>query len=75
MSKYEVVKGGEAIVLPYIQSLKTKGAVASLSCCDCGLVHTVVIVPLKTRAKLYLWRDNRATANVRRSKKFRGKLK
>ena len=41
----------------------------NLACCDCGLVHNIAFVPLKTRLKAYFWRDNRRTANHRRAKK------
>jgi len=68
MAKFEDVIEGEPITLPYVQALKTKGARMNFACCDCGLVHNVVFVPLKTRLKLYFWRDNRRTANRRRGK-------
>lgn len=70
MTKYKSAKNGEAIILLYTQALKTKGAAMNFSCCDCGLTHRIVIIPLKTRAKVYFWRDNRATANTRRSKRL-----
>lgn len=70
MSIYKPVRDGEAITLLYGQALKTKGARMNFSCCDCGLTHTIVIIPLKTRAKVYFWRRNRTTANIRRGKKF-----
>lgn len=69
MSKFEDIKDGEAITLYYWQVLKKKGANMNFCCCDCGLVHNIVFVPLRTRIKLYFWRDNRRTANRRRRKK------
>lgn len=75
MRKYKSTRDGEAIALLYKQAYKHKGAAMNFSCCDCGLVHKIVILPLKTRAKIYFWRDNRATANIRRSKKFNQALK
>jgi len=70
-SKFIAIKDGEAVTLPYVQALKTKGANMNFACCDCGLVHNVVFIPLKTRIKLYLWRDNRRTANRRRRRRRR----
>ncbi len=69
VSKFEDVIEGEPITLEYAQALKTKGANMNLACCDCGLVHNIVFIPLKTRMKIYFWRDNRRTANRRRRKK------
>ncbi len=69
MSKFKDIKDGEAVTLHYWQALKTKGTKMNFCCCDCGLVHNVVFVPLKTRLKVYFWRDNRRTANRRRRKK------
>ena len=69
MSKFKNIVDGEPITLKYVQALKTKGANMDFACCDCGLVHNIVFIPLKTRIKLYFWRDNRRTANRRRAKK------
>lgn len=68
MSKYKQRKNGEPITLLYQQAFGQKGARMNFCCCDCGLVHQVAIVPLRTRVKLYFWRENRATANTRRRK-------
>ena len=68
MGIYKQVYDGDPITLKYSQAHKTKGAVHNMACCDCGLVHKIVYVPLKTRLKIYCWRDNRQTANHRRSK-------
>lgn len=70
MSKFQNIQDGQTITLEYVQALKTKGATMNFACCDCGLVHTIVFIPLKTRLKLYFWRDNRRTANRRRRKDF-----
>ena len=67
-TKFTDTKSGEPVTLRYVQALKTKGANMNFACCDCGLVHNVVFIPLKTRIKIYFWRDNRRTANVRRGK-------
>jgi len=69
MSKYKQLNNGEVIRLKYVQANKIKGAGLNFRCCDCGLVHKIVVLPFKTQVKLYFWRDNRATANIRRSKK------
>ena len=69
MSKFIDIKDGKPVVLGYVQALKVKGANMNFACCDCGLVHNIVFIPLKTRIKIYFWRDNRRTANRRRGKK------
>ncbi len=68
MSKFKDIKNGEPVVLEYMQAQNQKGATMNFCCCDCGLVHNVVYMPLKTRIKIYFWRDNRRTANRRRRK-------
>jgi len=69
MAKFTTIKDGEPVVLKYVQALKTKGAKMNFACCDCGLTHNIVFIPLKTRLKICFWRDNRRTANRRRSKR------
>ena len=73
-SKFEDIIDGEPVTLHYSQALKIKGANMNFCCCDCGLVHNIVFVPLKTRLKCYFWRDNRRTANRRRRKAIRNGL-
>ncbi len=68
MAKFKDIKDGEPVVLKYMQAQKQKGAVMNFACCDCGLVHNIVYMPLKTRIRIYFWRDNRRTANRRRKK-------
>lgn len=69
MSTYKTLGSGKATNLSYVKPRGySKGAVMKIACCDCGLVHTLVIFPLKTRVKVYFYRDNKATANVRRRK-------
>ena len=68
MSKFTNINDGEPITLKYRQAQGLKGANMNFACCDCSLVHNVVIMPLKTRVKLYFWRDNRRTVNRRRRK-------
>lgn len=38
-----------------------------MRCCDCGLVHRMDFRIFKTRAQFRCWRDERATAAIRRS--------
>ena len=70
--KYGQIYDGEPFTVKYRQVLNLKGAVMKISCCDCGLVHEVVVMPMKTRARIYFYRDNRATAARRRNKRFKG---
>ena len=61
-SEYEDVTPGEWVPIPW-RGLK-------LACCDCGLVHTISFRkkdPGSLQFKVY--RDNRATAGVRRGRK------
>ena len=69
MAKFKQIYDGEPITLLYVQAIKTKGCNQNFACCDCGLVHNIVYIPLKTRLKIYFWRDGRRTANHRRRKK------
>ena len=69
MARFIDIKDGRPVVLEYVQALKVKGANMNFACCDCGLVHNIVYIPLKTRIKIYFWRDNRRTANRRRRKR------
>lgn len=41
------------------------------SCCDCGLVHKVNFRVVKGRIQYQVFRDNRATASMRRRMKAR----
>ena len=41
-----------------------------IRCCDCGLVHNVEF-SRKGKVRLRVWRNERATAAVRRSNKVR----
>lgn len=40
-----------------------------LACCSCGLVHRVDFRVYKRRVQVRFWRDNRATAAVRRERR------
>lgn len=58
MTSYEHFEPGEW-VLPIRRGYK-------MSCCDCGLVHTLDFRVRKGRAQFCVFRDDRATAAVRR---------
>ena len=69
MSKFKDVEEDVPVIMEYRQVRGKKVANMNFACCDCGLVHNIAYVPLKTRLKAYFWRDNRRTANHRRAKK------
>jgi hypothetical protein len=52
------------------KKVKTKCADMNFSCCDCGLVHNIAIVPSKTKVKVLMNRDNRRTGQTRRHVDF-----
>lgn len=56
--RYKQVKAGEW------QQPVRKGY--KLRCCDCGLVHRMDFRIYKGRVQMRGWRDDRATAQVRR---------
>lgn len=68
-TKFPQVKEGEPVTMKYRKVMGSNVADLNMACCDCGLVHNIAFVPLKTRLKAYFWRDNRRTANHRRAKK------
>lgn len=57
--RYETPKEGEW-VQPIVEGYK-------MACCDCGLVHKINFRVFKGRAQFAVFRDNRATAAVRRA--------
>lgn len=65
--KYYQVKEGELRITPRF---------IDIACCDCGLVHTVRFrVQRKGERNVITrrtWRNERATAAIRRGKRFRG---
>lgn len=67
-SSFEDVIDGKAITMLYRRVNSRKVANMNFCCCDCGLVHNIAFVPWATRMKVYMWRDNRRTANRRRRK-------
>lgn len=77
MSRYHKTQDGETLVVP----LEHK-----VACCDCGLVHRVKVEPFRVetigprggkkvgplKLRRTVWRDERATAAVRRERRKRG---
>lgn len=58
MSSYEKPEPGQW-VQPQRKGYK-------MSCCDCGLVHTVDFRVFKGRVQLRAWRNERSTGQIRR---------
>ncbi len=71
MGRFKDVEEDVPVVMRYRQVKGKKVANMNFACCDCGLVHNIAYVPLKTRLKVFFWRDNRRTANHRRSSKHK----
>ena len=59
--KHRHVQNGELIVMP----TRTH----KFQCCDCGLVHVIRFRAKGSKLTFRAWRDERATAQVRRWKK------
>lgn len=59
--KYDTPKAGE-----WVQPIR-KGY--KMACCDCGLVHTLDFRLYKRRIQFRAFRNNRATAAIRRNMK------
>lgn len=64
--KYKQVVEGE-----WVQPIR-KGY--KMACCDCGLVHTVNFRIHKNKIQLQAFRNNRATGQHRRNKKYKKQL-
>lgn len=64
MARYDQPEAGEW-VQPVAKGYK-------LACCDCGLVHKLDFRVSKRRVQFRAYRDNRATAMVRRWRKAKG---
>ena len=58
MTRYKPVRDGE-LVQPVMEGYR-------LRCCDCGLVHRIDFQIDGEHVQLRAYRDNRATAQVRR---------
>lgn len=61
--RYEHVYDGEPVEVLY------KEDPLKWACCDCGLVHYFEYYLEGNTLKIYSWRENRATAALRRHKK------
>jgi len=70
--RYPQLQDGECTTIKYFHRDGYKVACLRFCCCDCGLIHTIVMIPLLTRLKMFFYRDNRATATRRRGKALRG---
>jgi uncharacterized Zn finger protein len=56
-----------------------KGAIYRIACCDCGLVHDVIVRNKRDTVRVTAWRNNRSTGQRRRivnnsDKKTRAKI-
>ena len=61
---YPPVEAGEKVVIPW----ETKDY--KMACCDCGLVHRLRFTVEGSNLILQGWRDNRATAQLRRRQEY-----
>jgi len=61
---YKSVEPGE-LIYPVMKGYR-------LACCDCGLVHKVDFGVFKGKVLFRVWRDNRATAALRREAAKKG---
>ena len=77
--KYIEIKNGIPITLEYEyvefilggrKKIKKFAGTMNFACCDCGLVHTVSIIPHKNKMKIIMVRDNRRTGQTRRYIKY-----
>lgn len=62
MKRFTQLVDGEGVDIPL-------GEVWKLRCCDCGLVHDIVIVMEDGELGMALRRNKRATAQMRRHKR------
>lgn len=65
MSRYKHRLDDEAIVMPLTDS----SVEHKIQCCDCGLVHLITFEVNPVAIIMRAYRDNRATAQVRRHMK------
>lgn len=61
MTKYPKINEGEGLPV-------TMGTTVKQACCDCGLVHTIQFFQTEDGFDMAHWRDERATAQLRRHK-------
>lgn len=60
MKLYPPIQPGEAVRIPW------RREDYKMQCCDCGLVHRLRFSVTRGTLTMRAWRDNRATAQVRR---------
>jgi prepilin-type N-terminal cleavage/methylation domain-containing protein len=65
---YPPIQAGEKVVVPW----ETEDY--KMACCDCGLVHRLRFTVEGSNIIMQAWRDNRATAQLRRRQKHREKV-
>lgn len=72
MSHYKKIKdGGAMIVKKYkCSDFKKKVGIHKISCCDCGLVHELIIENGRSELTFHVTRNERATAQKRRNTKY-----
>lgn len=59
MTKYKKHSNGDGVPISTDSTIK-------LACCDCGLVHIIQFFGTSQGLDMAHWRDNRATAQLRR---------
>ena len=64
---YPPVQEGEKVVVPW----ETEDY--KMACCDCGLVHRLRFTVEGSDIVMQGWRDNRASAQLRRRREYGGK--
>lgn len=72
MSKYKKISNGEILRFP------EEGSIFNLACCDCGLVHKMVVKNVtegkdKGMIDMIMIRDNRRTGQIRRWNEYEKK--
>jgi hypothetical protein len=63
---YPPIQAGEKVVVPW----ETEDY--KMACCDCGLVHRLRFTVEGSDVIMQGWRDNRATAQLRRRREYSG---
>ena len=64
MAKYIQLNNGDTIRVP-------KNSYMNFQCCDCGLVHQVILRNHRNTIDVVMVRDNRRTGQVRRRERER----
>lgn len=71
-SKYPKMMSGDPVPIElgrYVEDNFIKdGTILNFACCDCGMVHLIVAVPIPNRKiNLHHWSEPRKTAALRRN--------